>query len=176
MYQLQFFEVRFLDTIGTYIHDIHTHTHAHIQTCRHTDRHTDIYIYMYNIITIHYIETYRHKNIQMCYICSVPFFCGEVPRRYNTESIYAHTVIVVCSGAQSNIEKHYLNRFVSLFLVHTPDKMHYRISSKARFPFGCFLGQLKEKNHIDKTGQIVGGALKSCFLVPAPSKQMNMKK
>ena len=103
------------------------------------------------------------------------FFCGEVPRRYNTESIYAHTVIVVCSGAQSNIEKHYLNRFVSLFLVHTPDKMHYRISSKARFPFGCVQGQLK-KNNIDKTGKIVGGALKPCFLVPAPNKQMNMKK
>ena len=103
------------------------------------------------------------------------FFCGEVPRRYNTESIYAHTVIVVCSGAQSNIEKHYLNRFVSLFLVHTPDKMRYRISSKASFPFGCFQGQLK-KNNIDKTGPIVGGALKPCFLVPAPSKQINMKK
>ena len=33
-----------------------------------------------------------------------------------------------------------------------------------------------KKNNIDKTGKIVGGALKPCFLVPAPSKQMNMKK
>ena len=151
---------------------IHTHTHTDMQTYRQTYRH----IYIYNIITIHYIETYRHEKHTDVLHMFGSFFCGEVPRRYNTESIYAHTVIVVCSGAQSNIEKHYLNRFVSLFLVHTPDKMHYRISSKARFPFGCFLGQLKEKNHIDKTGQIVGGALKPCFLVPAPSKQMNMKK
>ena len=91
MYQHQIFEVRLLPTIGTYIHDIHDiHTH----TYRHADIQTDIQTY--DIITIHYIETYRHKNIQTCYIRSVPFFL----RRFQediTQNLYTLILLFLCA-------------------------------------------------------------------------------
>ena len=79
-----------------YVHTWHTYTHTRTHTDMQTYRQTYRHIYIYNIITIHYIETYRHKNIQMCYICSVPFFVGRFQEDI-TQNLYTLILLLSCA-------------------------------------------------------------------------------
>ena len=61
-----------------------------------------------------------------------------------------------------------MNSFVSCFLVHTPDKIHYILKLSKTFSFWMFPGPAQRKQ-IDKIGQIFSGFLSTCFLGPNPS-------
>ena len=61
-----------------------------------------------------------------------------------------------------------MNSFVSCFLVHTPDKIHYILKLSKTFSFWMFPGPAQRKQ-IDNIGQIFSGFLSTCFLGPNPS-------
>ena len=61
-----------------------------------------------------------------------------------------------------------MNSFVSCFLVHTPDKIHYILKLSKTFSFWMFPGPAQRKQ-IDKIGHIFSGFLSTCFLGPNPS-------